>query len=142
MTQHYVGTKQVIATPMNRLAYNEYRGWQLPANENGADEGYLVEYTDGGAPNDPRHAGYISWSPKEQFDNAYLSIGEVGDMPPHQQRVAAEKAQLDDKLAKLNKFFESTTFASLPVPEQSLLLRQADLMACYSHVLELRIAAF
>lgn len=69
--QLHIGTKQVTATPMTRQAYNEYRGWTLPADENGADEGYLVEYLDGGAPNHPKHAGYISWSPKAQFDTAY-----------------------------------------------------------------------
>ncbi len=69
--QLHIGTKQVTATPMTRLAYNEYRGWTLPADENGADEGYLVEYLDGGAPNHPKHAGYISWSPEAQFDAAY-----------------------------------------------------------------------
>lgn len=67
----FTGTKTVTATPMTRGAYNTYRGWDLPGNEDGADEGYLVEYTDGGKPNDARHAGYISWSPKAQFDNAY-----------------------------------------------------------------------
>jgi len=68
----YIGTKIVKASlPMNRLEYNLYRGWDLPKDENGLDEGYLIEYTDGGTPNDSRHAGYISWSPKEQFDNAY-----------------------------------------------------------------------
>lgn len=55
---------------MTRLTYNDYRGWALPAGENGDDAGYLVEYTDGGAPNHPDHTGYISWSPKAQFDNA------------------------------------------------------------------------
>jgi Protein of unknown function (DUF2829) len=69
--KHYIGTKLISATPMNRADYNTYRGWALPENENGADEGYLVEYLDGGKPNDDRHAGYISWSPKEQFENAY-----------------------------------------------------------------------
>lgn len=67
----YIGTKQVAATPMTRQAYNDYRGWELPKNEDGADDGYLVEYLDGGKPNDSRHAGYISWSPKAQFDAAY-----------------------------------------------------------------------
>jgi hypothetical protein len=69
--QLHIGTKAVTAKPMTRLAYNEYRGWTLPQNENGTDEGYLVEYQDGGRQNDQRHAGYISWSPKEQFDKAY-----------------------------------------------------------------------
>ena len=67
----YIGTKQVIATPMTRGEYNDYRGWTLPADEDGADEGYLVEYLDGGKPNHPNHPGYVSWSPKEQFDKAY-----------------------------------------------------------------------
>ena len=67
----YAGTKVVKATPMDRREYNEYRGWALPADENGDDEGYLVEYVDGGKPNHRDHSGYISWSPKEQFDNAY-----------------------------------------------------------------------
>ena len=71
MTKHFIGTKIVLALAMTRLAYNEYRGWPLPSDENGADDGYLVEYTDGGKPNHPDHPGYISWSPKEQFDNAY-----------------------------------------------------------------------
>ena len=71
----FIGTKIVNAAPMNRAAYNEYRNWILPENEEGADDGYLVEYTDGGKPNDSRHAGYISWSPKEQFDNAYRETG-------------------------------------------------------------------
>ena len=67
----YIGTKLIHAQPMTRAEYNTYRGWELPANENGADEGFLVEYRDGGAGNDSRHLGYISWSPKEVFERAY-----------------------------------------------------------------------
>ena len=70
----YIGTKIVTATPMSRGSYNTYRGWELPADENGDDEGYIVEYMDGGKPNHPHHEGYISWSPKEQFDNAYREV--------------------------------------------------------------------
>lgn len=74
VAQRYIGTKIVLLTPMNRAEYNVYRGWQLPADECGEDEGYLVEYTDGGKPNDSRHAGYISWSPKAQADAAYRPV--------------------------------------------------------------------
>lgn len=69
--KRYIGTKVIQARPMDRRTYNVYRGWQLPENENGSDEGYLVEYMDGGTPNDARHIGYISWSPKAQFEGAY-----------------------------------------------------------------------
>lgn len=74
MTSYY-GTKHIEATPMNRGDYNRYRGWTLPTDENPADEGYLVEYLDGGKPNHPAHNGYISWSPAEQFDAAYQASG-------------------------------------------------------------------
>ena len=70
----FIGVKIVEATPMTRAAYNEFRGWQLPADENGADEGYLVEYLDGGKPNVEGRSGYVSWSPKAVFDAAYRQI--------------------------------------------------------------------
>jgi hypothetical protein len=67
----YIGTKVVTASPMNRADYNILRGWTLPDDEDGEDEGYLVEYTDGGKPNHAGYKGYISWSPTEQFERAY-----------------------------------------------------------------------
>lgn len=72
--QDYYGTKHIKAKPMSRAAYNEFRGWTLPSDENGDDEGYLVEYQDGGKPNVEGYAGYVSWSPKEQFDKAYQPL--------------------------------------------------------------------
>jgi len=73
MVDTFYGTKKVIAASMTRAQYNKYRGWDLPKDENGADEGYLVEYMDGGKPNMKEHEGYVSWSPKEQFEKAYQS---------------------------------------------------------------------
>ncbi|HBW1504009.1 DUF2829 domain-containing protein [Raoultella ornithinolytica] len=73
MTKH-IGVKLINAFPMTRQAYNDFRGWQLPADENGADEGYLVEYLDGGKPNTDRFDGYVSWSPKEVFEKAYRPV--------------------------------------------------------------------
>lgn len=69
--QQYIGVKLINAQPMNRADYNTLRGWQLPADENGADQGFLVEYLDGGKANHPHFEGYISWSPKEVFERAY-----------------------------------------------------------------------
>lgn len=59
--KQYIGTKLIEAKEMNRGDYNVYRGWTIPENENPADEGYLVKYSD----------GYESWSPKMQFEEAY-----------------------------------------------------------------------
>jgi hypothetical protein len=67
----YIGTKLIRAQAMSRAEYNAYRGWTLPADENGKDAGYLVEYLDGGQSNHPNHVGYISWSPADVFDRAY-----------------------------------------------------------------------
>lgn len=61
----YIGTKMIEAKPMNRGDYNAYRGRTIQENENPADEGYLVVYTDSD--------NYESWSPKDVFDRAYRS---------------------------------------------------------------------
>lgn len=70
----YEGTKRLKAWPLKRGDYNTYRGWTLPEGENPDDAGYLVEYTDGGTPNDPRHGGYISWSPADVFERTYIEV--------------------------------------------------------------------
>lgn len=68
---HYLGVKLIAAKPMTRLAYNTLRGWDVPVDENPDDEGYLVEYMDGGKANHKDFTGYISWSPKDVFERAY-----------------------------------------------------------------------
>lgn len=70
----HIGVKLINAEPMTRAAYNTLRGWEVPADENGADEGYLVEYIDGGQANHPDFKGYISWSPKDVFERAYRPV--------------------------------------------------------------------
>ena len=53
-----IGTKVLFASePMTRAEYCAYRGWAVPAEENGADAGRLVEYTDGSKGNHPDHGG-------------------------------------------------------------------------------------
>lgn len=61
----YIGTKTVNAEPITLGEYNKLRGWEIPSNEVQDEQGYLVEYTDGGKPNHPDFKGYISWSPKD-----------------------------------------------------------------------------
>ena len=61
----YIGIKGIKAKPMSRAEYTIYRGWELPSDECGEDEGFLIEYIDGGEPNHKDHDGYISWSPSE-----------------------------------------------------------------------------
>lgn len=75
--QTYTGTKSLRAKPMTRDDYNTLRGWPTPADENGADTGYLVEYLDGGEANHPDFSGYISWSPTDVFEGAYAPSGQM-----------------------------------------------------------------
>lgn len=141
--KRYTGTKVVNAKPMNRAEYNTFRGWTLPADENGADEGYLIEYVDGGKANVAMYAGYVSWSPKDVFERAYSEvIYRVSVLLPHQQRVVDEKAELDTKLAALMPFLRSDTCLALPFDERGRLHRQAVVMQEYSIILGERMHAF
>ena len=63
-------------------------------------------------------------------------------MQPHQERVVVEKAELDERLAKLKAFLGSEAIMKVAEDEQDRLDRQADIMAEYSDILGERIAAF
>lgn len=89
----YIGTKTINAKPMSRQAYNNLRGWVVPADEDPADDGYLVEYIDGGQANHPDFDGYISWSPKDVFERAYrrsdgLTFGDALELLKAGKKVA------------------------------------------------------
>ena len=88
----YIGTKLIKAKPMTRREYNGYRGWELPSDENGDDDGMLVEYIDGGQANHPAHDGYISWSPMDVFNRAYrhvsgMTFGQAIEAMKHEHYV-------------------------------------------------------
>jgi hypothetical protein len=69
--ESYIGTKLVHAKPCTRFEYLELRQWKIPENEDGNDEGYLIEYADRVENMFPGFTGYISWSPKDVFEAAY-----------------------------------------------------------------------
>lgn len=115
MTRH-IGTKEVSLVPMDRGAYNTYRGWEPPAGEDQAVAGYLVEYLDGGAGNDSRHQGYISWSPKGVADAAYrpvtrMTFGDAIHMMKAGNRVA--RAGWNGKGMFLELYYQTETKINL-----------------------------
>ena len=63
-------------------------------------------------------------------------------MKPHQERVVAEKAELDERIGKLRAFIGSDTFKHVDASEQERLRRQAYIMKELSQVLGERIKAF
>lgn len=70
---NYIGTKCVNGFPMNKETYCKLRGWDVPADEDLLEVGYLVEYPDSKS-NHPQFRGYISWSPKAAFEAAYRDV--------------------------------------------------------------------
>ena len=58
----------VTAIMMTRGAYNEFRGWTVPADENPDDEGYKVI--------DP-NTGNVSWVPKEKFEKTSRKVDNL-----------------------------------------------------------------
>ena len=70
----YLGTKVIHAVAMTRAEYNAYRGWPLPSDEDGDDNGYLIENADDDRPNVTDHVGYVSWLPRDVFEKSY-SVG-------------------------------------------------------------------
>lgn len=129
----YSGTKELLATPMTRGEYNAYRAWASPQGEDQEVAGYLVEYMDGGKPNDPRHVGYISWSPADVFEKAYRPAATFAD------RMRIELADLNDKLTRLQVFIGTERFNSLPNEERGDQREQLAAMRAYSQVLTARL---
>lgn len=73
----YIGAKTVLAKPMTKGEYFEYRGWPLLFGENGNDEGYIVDSTNGAFVNSQLYKDYVSWLSKELFERDYREAGDV-----------------------------------------------------------------
>ena len=124
MIKRYIGTKIINALPMNRLAYNQFRGWELPADERGDDEGYLVEYVDGGPANTESYAGYVSWSPAAVFDKAYrASSGMTFGL-------AIEALRMGERVARVG--WNGKGMFLFLVPGSSFAVNRAPLLGIYS----------
>lgn len=137
--QKYIGVKRIEARPMTRGDYNTYRGWQIPADENPADEGYLVKYRD----------GYESWSPKEVFEEAYVVeddsplLATVFNMksPDYKKRFEAEYRQLRIRYEGLKRMCEKWDAGELdfaPTCPRAAYDKQMAAMVDYLSVLEVR----
>ena len=130
--KNYIGTKNIKAKLITKKEYCDYRGWDVPENEDPNEEVYLVEYSADpeSKPNHPDHEGYISMSPKHVFDKAYKPADTYMD------RLVIERDNLEDKLAKL-----TVALAQNKVPEGSveILEEQQGVMDTYLTILNKRI---
>lgn len=132
--QKFKCTKEVYAKPMNRKEYNDYRGWELSSDEDGSDDGYLVEYVDGGKPNHPDHEGYISWSPKEVFEKGYSNVTTIKD------RLDLEFKELWSKSLMLKKLLVIDLDRDrIGKTKKNLLRAQLGAMSSYLEILDIII---
>lgn len=134
----YLGTKVVHAVPMNRLDYNILRGWKLPDNEDGSDEGYLVQYANNQDSNVEGFSGYVSWSPKHIFEEAY-EIVETPRPSTHVERMEVESLELHEKINRLKVFTQGSIFEKLSDADQEDLHNQLSAMKLYVEILDRRI---
>ena len=137
--KEYIGTKIVKAEPMNLGDYNNYRGWTIPEDEDPDREGYLVKYPD----------DYVSWSPKEIFEEAYvrtennkLAITAKGmNSKDFKDRFKAEYKQLTIRAEGLSNMLDKMKNGTLeftPKCSYEILNRQLEYMKDYKGVLEER----
>lgn len=122
----YTGTKTVFATPMTRGEYNALRGWDVPADEDPNDQGYLVQYEGDSKANVEGFDGYISWSPQRPFDLAYNQSGTF------KQRLFIEMEQLYRRMFLLKKYIHGESPDS---EHYRLLIIQLKAMDTYYQVL-------
>lgn len=85
----YIGTKLIEAEPMNK--YNFYMNVKGIDCKEENEEGYKVIYDD----------GYISWSPKEVFERAYLKVDENPNLP---SGVSVGQKMVDDFIVDYEVF--------------------------------------
>lgn len=127
--QQYTGTKTIMAVPMSRGEYNVLRGWEMPADENPADPGYLVQYENDSKANVEGFDGYISWSPRKPFEEAYNPSGTF------KQRLFIEMEQLYRRMFLLKKYIHGENPDS---EHYRLLIIQLKAMETYYQVLATR----
>lgn len=132
----YVGTKEVLATPMTLGEYNLYQGWTIPADQDPETAGYLVEYLNGGASNHPDHAGYISWSPADVFNESYTDISTP------KARVIVERNELAVRFEGLKATLLNDRPAYISPAQWANMIEQHAHMRSYLATLEQRIYLF
>ena len=85
----YIGTKIIEAVPAIRKGGRVYEeGQPTPKSMDPVEEGYKVRYPD----------GYVSWSPKEAFERAYLALDVNEDLGTSAPSIGAK--MVDDFIAE------------------------------------------
>ena len=118
----YIGTKTIMAMPMAKTEAEIALSRSL-ADAKGGEDGYIVAYPD----------GYMSWSPKETFEEAY----KIADT--YLDRMRIEYEDVKERILKLHEFMMSDEFRELNKDKQEKLEDQCSAMTDYIVILGQRI---
>lgn len=125
--KHYIGTKQVMAEPMNEQAAVAKGFVRKNTDRHEWRDGYHVQYTN------PDGSTYDSWSPRQVFEQAYHQSETFLD------RMHIEYDELDNRTQRLEDFVKTDKFYHLRAIQQVRLMRQLSAMQQYREWLRLRI---
>jgi len=106
MEQFYVGVKIVRGKPMARGKFDAMIGNDPPNHDVYILDGYAVTYP----------GGYVSWSPKNVFESAYLSMETNEPSELNDSRVTAK--MVDEFMGSINttQIDNKTTMVSVETP--------------------------
>lgn len=123
----FIGKKQIEAEPMTLGEFIKQSGRNPYSNSGDLhtddEPGYIVKYAD----------GYVSWSPKEAFENAYRIADTYLD------RMKIELQEVKERLIKLNEFLYSADHPKISEEEKYRLNEQKRAMERYVGILIARI---
>ena len=126
----YIGTKQVMAEPMDELAAVE-KGFARKNEDNHEwRQGYHVQYTN------PDGSAYDSWAPKQVFEQTYRTSETFLD------RLKIEYDEVSDRLAGLSRFLDKNVEEvadQIGIAQTTLLYAQRSYMKEYADILSERI---
>lgn len=125
--KHYIGTKQVMAEPMNEQAAVAKGFARKNTDRHEWRDGYHVQYTN------PDGSTYDSWSPRQVFEQSYRQSETFLD------RMHIEYDELNDRTQRLEAFVKTDKFYHLGAIQQGRLMRQLSAMQQYREWLRLRI---
>lgn len=123
---------------------NRFLGWKLP-NDFAPDAGISFQpgHVTPSSPFWPAGTNLLTADQARSMFEHVTADESAGELPPHQQRVVTEKAELDKKAHALSQFIgHSQIFDTLDPAEQERMKEQNDVMWQYSEILGKRIAAF
>lgn len=64
----YISNRRIVdAKPMTRKEYNDFREWELPSDENGADAGFILK-------EEQPKGFYVNWVTKQVFEDSYTKL--------------------------------------------------------------------